>query len=220
MSVAAKLREYLKKAIRYEEQRNNAGYPDKIDWTKMPAYDPKLEALVPVIRGELPLKAHAHRADDIFTAVRIAKEFGVGLAIDHTTEGHEIAEALAKEGFPVSVGPNFGHATKYELRNKSFETPAILDRAGCQVSIITDSPVLEQRFLNHCVGKAIVEGMDPFKGLQAITINAARHIGVEDRVGSIEVGKDGDFVLVKGDPFALDTRILYTIIDGKIVYQR
>ena len=220
MSVAAKLREYLKKAIRYEEQRNNAGYPDKIDWTKMPAYDPKLEALVPVIRGELPLKAHAHRADDIFTAVRIAKEFGVGLAIDHTTEGHKIAEALAKEGFPVSVGPNFGHATKYELRNKSFETPAILDRAGCQVSIITDSPVLEQRFLNHCVGKAIVEGMDPFKGLQAITINAARHIGVEDRVGSIEVGKDGDFVLVKGDPFALDTRILYTIIDGKIVYQR
>ena len=220
MSVAAKLREYLKKAIRYEEQRKNAGYPDNIDWPKMPAYDPKLEALVPVIRGELPLKAHAHRADDIFTAVRIAKEFGVGLAIDHTTEGHEIAEALAKEGFPVSVGPNFGHATKYELRNKSFETPAILDRAGCQVSIITDSPVLEQRFLNHCVGKAIVEGMDPFKGLQAITINAARHIGVEDRVGSIEVGKDGDFVLVKGDPFALDTRILYTIIDGKIVYQR
>lgn len=219
MSVAAKLREYLNKATRYEEQRKMAGYPDKTDWSKMPAYDPKLEALVPVIRGELPLKAHAHRADDIFTAVRIAKEFGVGLAIDHTTEGHEIAEALAKEGFPVSVGPNFGHATKYELRNKSFETPAILDKAGCRVSIITDSPVLEQRFLNHCVGKAIVEGLDPFKGLQSITINAARHIGVDDRVGSIEVGKDGDFVLVKGNPFALDMAILYTIIDGKIVYQ-
>ena len=119
----------------------------------------------------------------------------------------------------MSVGPNFGHATKYELRNKSFETPAVLDRAGCRVSIITDSPVLEQRFLNHCAGKAIAEGLDPFKGLQAITINAARHIGVADRVGSIEVGKDGDFVLVKGNPFALDTHILYTIIDGKIVYK-
>ena len=236
MSIAAKLREYLTKARIYDEKLREAGckggkhpqapssgdgtnLPDSIDWSKMPAYDPKLEALVPVIRGELPLKAHAHRADDIFTAIRIAKEFGVGLAIDHTTEGHRIAEVLAKEGFPVSVGPNFGHATKYELRNKSFETPAVLDRAGCNVSIITDSPVIEQRFLNHCVGKAVAAGMDPFKGLQAVTINAAKHIGVEDRIGSIEVGKDGDFVLVKGNPFALDTTILYTIIDGKIVWQ-
>ncbi len=219
MSVAAKLREYLTKAVIYDEKMRLAGWPDETDRSKMPDYDPKVEALVPVIRGELPLKAHAHRADDIFTAIRIAKEFGAGLAIDHTTEGHQIAEALAKEGFPVSVGPNFGHATKYELRNRSFETPAILDKAGCRVSIITDSPVLEQRFLNHCVGKAIAAGLDAFKGLQAVTINAAKHIGVGDRVGSIEVGKDGDFVLVKGNPFALNTNILYTIIDGKIVYQ-
>jgi len=219
MSVAAKLREFLTKAVIYDEKRKQAGWPDAVDWSKMPSYDPKLEALVPVIRGKLPLKAHAHRADDIFTAIRIAREFGVGLAIDHTTEGHRIAGTLAKEGFPVAVGPNFGHATKYELRNKSFETPAILDKAGCRVSIITDSPVLEQRFLNHCVGKAIAAGLDVFKGLQAVTINAARHIGVEDRVGSIEVGKDGDFVLVKGNPFALDTNVGYTIIDGKIVHQ-
>jgi len=219
MSVAAKLREFLTKAVIYDEKRKQAGWPDAVDWSKMPSYDPKLEALVPVIRGKLPLKAHAHRADDIFTAIRIAREFGVGLAIDHTTEGHRIAGTLAKEGFPVAVGPNFGHATKYELRNKSFETPAILDKAGCRVSIITDSPVLEQRFLNHCVGKAIAAGLDVFKGLQAVTINAARHIGVEDRVGSIEVGKDGDFVLVKGNPFALDTNVVYTIIDGKIVHQ-
>ncbi len=222
MSIAAKLREYLTKAKIYDEKLREAGCTggkQNIDWSKMPAFDPKLEALVPVIRGELPLKAHAHRADDIFTAIRIANEFGVRLAIDHTTEGHLIAEALAKEGYPVSVGPNFGHATKYELRNRSFETPAVLDKAGCRVSIITDSPVIEQRFLNHCVGKAIAAGMDPFKGLQAVTINAAKHIGVEDRVGSIEVGKDGDFVLVKGTPFALDTTILYTIIDGKIVWR-
>ncbi len=193
--------------------------PDSIDWSKMPAYDPKLEALVPVVRREMPLKAHAHRADDIFTAIRIAKEFGLKLAIDHTTEGHQIAEELAKEGFPVSVGPTFGHATKYELRNKSFETPAVLAAAGCRVSIITDSPVIEQRFLAHCVGMAIYNGLDEFIGLQSVTINAAKHIGIEDRVGSIEVGKDGDFVLVKGNPFVLDATILYTIIDGKIVYR-
>ena len=248
MSIAAKLREYLKKARIYDEKLRAAGCTggkysdvssgtdcpkysdsptetdctnsqDNIDWSKMPAYDSKLEALVPVIRREIPLKAHAHRVDDIFTAIRIAKEFGLKLVIDHTTEGHQIAEELAKEGFPVSVGPSFGHATKYELRNKSFETPAVLAKAGCQVSIITDSPVIEQRFLNHCVGMAIYNGLDEFAGLQSVTINAARHIGIEDRVGSIEVGKDGDFVLVKGNPFALDTTILYTIIDGKIVYR-
>lgn len=192
---------------------------DKIDWSRMPDYDPKVEALVPVIRREMPLKAHVHRVDDIFTAIRIAKEFGLGLALDHTTEGHLIAQELAEEGFPVAVGPSFGHATKYELRNKSYETPAVLAKAGCSVSIITDSPVIEQRFLAQCVGGAIYAGLDEFTGLQSITINAAKHIGIEDRVGSIEVGKDGDFVLVKGNPFALDTTVLYTIIEGRIVYQ-
>jgi len=219
MSVAAKLREYLTKAIIYDEKRKLAGWPDQIDYAKMPAYDPKIEALVPVIRGELPLKAHAHRADDIFTAIRVAKEFGLKVVLDHVTDGSLIAEELAKEGFPVAVGPSFGHATKYELKNKDFETVADLAKAGCRVSIITDSPVIEQRFLNHCVGRAIYSGLDPFTALQAVTINAAKHIGIEDRVGSIEAGKDGDFVVVKGNPFTLDTPVLYTIINGKIVYQ-
>ena len=219
MSVAAKLREHLTKAIIYDEKRKLAGWPDQVDYAKMPAYDPKIEALIPVIRGEIPLKAHAHRADDIFTAIRVAKEFGVKLTIEHTTDGSLIAEELAKEGFPVAVGPTFGHATKYELKNKGFDTPAALAKAGCSVSIITDSPVIEQRFLSHCVGRAIHNGLDEFTGLQSITINPAKHIGIADRVGSIEVGKDGDFVLVKGNPFALDTTMLYTIIDGQIVYQ-
>lgn len=219
MSVAAKLREYLTKAIQYEEKLKAAGYPDQIDYSKLPAYDQKLEALLPVIRGEMPLKAHAHRADDIFTAIRVAKEFGVKLTIEHTTDGALIAEDLAKEGYPVAVGPSFGHATKYELKNKGFETPAVLARAGCQVSIITDSPVIEERFLAHCVGRAIYNGLDEFTGLQSITINAAKHIGVADRVGSIEEGKDADFVIVKGNPFALDTKVLYTIIDGAVRYQ-
>lgn len=219
MSVAAKLREVLNQTIHYDRKLKAAGYPDNIDYSKLPAYDVKLEAMLPVIRGEMPLKAHAHRADDIYTAIRIAKEFGLELRIDHTTDGALIADDLAKEGFPVAVGPSFGHATKYELRNKGFQTPVILAKAGCQVSIITDSPVIEERFLALCAGRAIYSGLSEFQALQAITINAAKHIGAETRVGSIEEGKDADFVLVKGTPFAVDTRILYTIIDGKVVYQ-
>ncbi len=218
MSIAAKLREMLKKAQIYQQKLELAGYPDKVDYSKLPEYDVKLEALLPVIRKEIPLKAHAHRADDIFTAIRIAKEFDLDLRIEHVTDGSIIAEALAKEGYPLAVGPSFGHASKYELKNKSFGTVAALAQAGCQVSIITDSPVTEGRYLALCAGRAIYEGLDEFTALQAITINAAKHIGVADRVGSIEVGKDADFVLVKGNPFAVDSGILYTIIDGKIVF--
>lgn len=219
MSVAAKLRETLRKTIIYDKKLQEAGYPEVTDYSKLPAYDAKLEAMLPVIHGEMPLKAHVHRADDIFTAIRIAKEFGLDLRIDHTTDGGLISEDLAKEGFPVAVGPSFGHATKYELKNKGFETPAILAKAGCQVSIITDSPVIEERYLPLCAGRAIYNGMSEFDALQAITIHAAKHINAADRVGSIEEEKDADFVLVKGNTFQVDTRILYTIIDGEIVYQ-
>lgn len=217
MTVAAKLREMLKKAIEYDRKIREAGYPDDIDESKLPTYDAKLEAMLPVVRKEIPLKAHAHRADDIFTAMRVAKEFDLDLRIDHTTDGALIAEDLAKEGYPVAVGPSFGHATKYELKHKGFETPGILANAGCQVSIITDSPVIEQRYLPLCAGQAIRNGMKEFDALQAVTINAAKHAGVEDRVGSIEEGKDADFVLIKGSPFAVDAKILYVIIDGKEV---
>lgn len=182
MSVAAKLREVLNQTILYDRKLKAAGYPDNIDYSKLPAYDVKLEAMLPVIREEMPLKAHAHRADDIYTAIRIAKEFGLELRIDHTTDGALIADDLAKEGFPVAVGPSFGHATKYELRNKGFQTPAILAKAGCQVSIITDSPVIEERFLALCAGRAIYSGLSEFEALQAITINAAKHIGAETSV--------------------------------------
>ena len=220
MSVAAKLREMFHKAMEYEEKKRAAGFPDAIDYAKLPPYDCKLEALLPVIRKELPIKAHAHRADDIFTAIRIAKEFEFDLRLDHVTDGALIAEELAKEGYPVAVGPSFGHATKYELKNKSFETPAVLAKAGCQVSIITDSPVIEERYLPLCAGRAINCGMDAYDELKAITIHAARHIGVEDRVGSIEEGKDADFVLVKGNPFAVDTEIVSVMIDGNVVVQK
>lgn len=219
MSIAAKLRETLNKAIIYDKKLQAAGWPDDIDVTKLPSYDAKLEALLPVLHGEIPLKAHAHRADDIFTAIRIAKEFDLDLRIDHTTDGSLIAEELAKEGFPVAVGPSFGHAGKYELKNKRFDTPGILAKAGCQVSIITDSPVIEGCYLPLCAGRAMYCGMNEFEALKAITINAAKHIGVEERVGSIEEEKDADFVLVKGTPFSINAKILYTIIDGKVIFK-
>jgi imidazolonepropionase-like amidohydrolase len=218
MSIAAKLREMFNKTMDYSRRLEAAGWPDATDYTKMPPYDCKLEALLPVVRKEMPLKAHVHRADDIFTAIRIAREFDLDLRLDHTTDGALIAEELAKEGYPVAVGPSFGHATKCELRNKSFETPGILAEAGCKVSIITDSPVIEGRYLPLCAGRAIYCGMDAFEALRAITIHAAAHIGVEDRVGSIEEGKDADFVLVEGNPFALDAKIRYVIIDGKVAH--
>lgn len=213
MSTAAKLRVTLREAQEYRERLQAAeSVKDR------PKYNAKLEALLPVLSGEIPLKAHAHQANDIFTAIRIAKEFGVKLTLEHCTDGSLIADELAAEGYPVCVGPSFGHATKIELRNKSFSTPGILSKAGCHVSIITDSPVIPQQYLPLCAGLAVKSGMDPFEALKAITIYPAEHLGIADRVGSIETGKDADLVIADGDPLISDTRILYTIIDGEVCY--
>ena len=215
MATASKLRALLMKTIEYEEKLKIAVE----DSSKKPAFDPKLEAMLPVIQGKMPLKAHAHRADDIFTAIRIAKEFNVKLTLEHVTDGSLIAHELAKAGYPCAVGPSFGHPGKRELENKSFETPGILAKAGCEVCIITDAGVVPIQNLPLCAGLAVREGMDEFDALKAITINAAKHIGIEDRVGSIEIGKDADFVISKEDPMLSDTRIKYTIIDGMVKYQ-
>lgn len=210
MTVAAKLRNMLNKAVEYKEKLEAAGD----DVTKKPAYDEKLQALLPVLNREIPLKAHAHRADDICTALRIAKEFNLKITIEHCTEGHMIVDELVKENVPLAIGPSFGHATKYELRNKTFETPGILAAAGCQVSIITDSPVIPQQYLPLCAGLAVKSGMDPYEALKAITINSAKHLGVEDRVGTLEVGKDADIVIADGCPFESSTNIVHTFING------
>ena len=214
MTTAAILREALMKAQLYLRKKEAAGD----DLSKLPPFDMKLEALIPVLRREIPLKAHAHRADDIFTAIRIAKEFGVRLTLEHVTEGHLIADELAKTGLCMAVGPSLGHATKVEVRNKSWQTPGILSRAGCHVSIITDCTVIPQQYLPLCAGMAVCAGMDPFEALRAITINPAEHIGVADRVGSIEEGKDADIVLTNGNPFEVSTRVHRVLISGKTVY--
>ena len=213
MTTAFKLREALAKAKEYMEKKEAAGD----DLSKRPALDMKCEALIPVLKGEMPLKAHAHATDDIFTALRIAKEFGTKITLEHVTEGHLIVEELAKENVPLAVGPSLTSASKFELRNKSWTTPGVLAKAGCQVSIITDSPVIPQEYLPLCAGLAVHAGMDPFAALQAITINAAKHAGIEDRVGSLEVGKDADIVITDGCPFEVSTKVECVLIDGKVI---
>ena len=213
MTLAAVIRDILSKAKRYKDAIDRADG----DETKYPAFDSKLDALLPVMRGEIPLKAHAHQANDIFTAIRIAKEFGVKLTLEHVTDGHLIAEELGKAGYMVAVGPTMTNASKYELRNKSWETPVALSKAGCHVSIITDSPVIAQDNLPFCAGFAVKAGMDPFEALKAITIYAAEHIGAQDRVGSLEVGKDADIVICDGNAFEISSKIEKVLIDGKIV---
>ncbi len=210
MTVAAKLRETLFKAREYMEKLDAAGD----DPSKRPGFDMKYEALLPVMRGEIPLKAHAHRADDICTAIRIAKEFGVKLTIEHCTEGHLIVDELVRAGYPVAVGPSLTSASKSELLYKTFATPGILAKAGLSVSIITDAPVIPQEYLPLCAGLAVKAGMDPFDALCAITINPAKHIGIEDRVGSIEVGKDADLVLAADDIMLAATAPEAVILNG------
>ena len=213
MTNAAKIREALNKAKVYKAKIEAAGD----DASKLPAYDQKSEALIPVLNHEIPLKAHAHQANDIFTAIRIAKEFGVGLTLEHVTEGHMIVDELAKENLPLAVGPTFGHASKFELQNKTWETPGILAKAGCHVSIITDAPVTPLHSLPLCAGLAIKAGMDEYDALRAVTINPAEHIGIADRVGSLEEGKDADVVIVDGCPFDVTGVIKHVLINGEEV---
>ena len=214
MSTASLLREALFLAREYMEKKEAAGD----DIFKRPPYNMKWEALIPVLKGEMPLKAHAHATDDIFAALRVAKEFGVKITLEHVTEGHLIADELAKENVMMAVGPTLTHATKFELRNKSWTTPGVLSKAGCHVSIITDSPVIPQQYLPLCAGMAVKAGMDPFEALKAITIHPAEHLGIEDRVGSIEEGKDADLVITDGDPFEVSTEVKMVWIDGKPVF--
>ena len=211
MATAALLRELLFKAKRYCEDKENG---------KNPSFDMKLEAMIPVIKGEIPLKAHAHRADDILTSIRIAKEFGVKLTLDHCTDGALIADELAKEGYPAFVGPTpFGRKSKIELSNKSLETVSILHEAGVKVSIITDCPVITQENLPLCAAMAVTAGLDVEVAWRAITINPATSLGIGDRVGSLEKGKDADIVIWTADPMTtVGAKSYITLIDGKVVY--
>jgi imidazolonepropionase-like amidohydrolase len=183
------------------------------------ARDPKLEALAMVLRREIPWRQHAHRADDIATALRIADEFGYDLVLDHGTEAHLLADVLAERGVPVLIGPLFTTKSKVELRGRSIANPGKLANAGVEISIITDHPVIPINFLVHQATLSVKEGLDPVTALRSITINPARVLGLAERIGSLEPGKDADVVLWSGDPLDVMQRALTVWIGGKEVYR-
>ena len=211
MGIAALLRETLYEAKQYVRDKENG---------KLQKEDFQMEAWIPVFRREIPLKAHAHRADDILTAIRIAKEFEIDITIDHGTESHLIVDEIKTSEFPVIVGPELTSRSKIEVKNMNFRTNKVLSEAGILFAITTDHPVTMIQYLPLCAGIAVKNGLPVEEGLKAITINAARICQVDDRVGSIKKGKDADIAIFTGNPMEVFTETLYTIINGQIVYDR
>lgn len=210
MATASIIRESLQKACDY--LKNLEEYEKNPDEDEKPEYDIKSEALIPVLKGEIPLHAHAHRADDIFTAIRIAEEFGVKLVLVHCTEGHMIAEELKAEGYPVLLGPILTDRSKPELKNQSEATPAVLSAQGLSTAIITDHPETPEKYLPLCAAMAVKHGMDRSEALRAITVNPAKICGIDSRVGSIEAGKDADLVIWDGNPLDIMTKPYKVIV--------
>lgn len=214
MATAALLRETLIKGRNYLNKKEAAiKNGENFD------IDIKMESLIPLLKGEIPLKAHAHRADDILTAIRIAKEFNLKLTLDHCTEGHLIKKQIKESGYAAIIGPTISRKSKIELCNKTLETPRILQEAGVKVAIATDHPVVLLDYLPLCAALACKEGLSQYEALKTITINAAEILGINDRVGSLEEKKDADIIILDGAPFDIFTKVLYTIIDGNIVYR-
>jgi imidazolonepropionase-like amidohydrolase len=210
MAIAAMLREELFKARKY--------YEKKCTGMKREEEDFKYECWLPVFEKKIPLKAHVHRADDILTAIRIAKEFGLDLTLDHCSEGHLIAEEVKRSGFPAIVGPDLASRNKIEVQNMAFKTVGILNKAGVKTAIATDHPVSLIQSLPICAGLAVKAGMDESEALKAITLYPAQICRVDHRVGSLQVGMDADIAIFTDNPLKVDTRTLCTLVDGKIVY--
>lgn len=204
MGIASLIREELYLARQYFEEGGNGKF--------------NMECYRDVFEGKIPLKAHVHRADDIFTAIRIAKEFGVGLTLDHCTEGHLIAEQIAKSGFPAIVGPSLAARTKEEVSRSDFMTAGILQKAGVPVALTTDHPVSRIQYLPLCAALSVKEGMDKWAALRAITIEAARICRVSERIGSLKAGKDADLVLYDGHPFDIFSSVAMTMVNGEIAW--
>lgn len=214
MAIAGMLREELVRAVEYARRKKAAR-----EQGESFEEDFRLECWLPVLDRQIPLKAHVHRVDDIFTAIRIAKEFNLRMTLDHCSEGHLIAEELAAEGFPAIVGPDLASRSKIEVQNMAFKTVGILNRAGVMTAVTTDHPVSLIASLPLCAGLAVKSGLPLEEGYRSITIYAARICGVDDRVGSLEEGKDADIAIFTGNPMEIFTETLYTIIDGNIVYE-
>jgi imidazolonepropionase-like amidohydrolase len=213
MGVAGVLRDWLLKTQNYVEKKEKF----KDDTDKLPEKDIKLESLEPVLKKEIPFRAHAHRADDVATAVRICEEFGVDMSWEHATEGHRIAEWIADKKIPAVWGPSLAAKGKWEMRELSFETPLALYDAGVKFAIQTDAVGSTIRFLPICAALSVKAGLPYEYALKAITIIPAEIIGVADRVGSIEKGKDADLRLLDGEPLEYMTKCEKVIIEGKVV---
>ena len=208
MGTASVIREELYRAKQY------------FDNTENQQADFSLECYRPLFDGKIPLKAHVHRADDIFTAIRIAEEFGLSLTLDHCTEGHLIAEKIAESGFPAIVGPSLASRNKKEVAQSDFKTAGVLKKAGVTVALTTDHPVSRIQYLPLCAGLAAKEGLGEVNALRAITIDAARICRVDHRLGSLEVGKDADIVIINGNPLEIASTVEFTIINGEIAWRR
>ena len=206
MQISALLRETLEKTKEYMKKKEDG---------KDVAYDQKLEAMIPVVKRELPLKCHAHRADDILTAIRIAKEENIKITLDHVTDARSILPQIKESGFPCICGPALTHKSKFELANMSFETPNELYKAGILFSIITDSPVIPQQYLSLSAALAAKAGLPEYEAIKAITINPAKILGLDNRVGSIKVGKDADFVVCTKNILDTQNEIQSVYVDGK-----
>ena len=214
MGVAGVLRENLQKAKNYMEKKERfADDPEKI-----PEVDLRLEALIPVLKKEIPLRAHAHRADDVATAIRICEEFDVEMSWEHATEGHRIADYIAEKKVPAVWGPSLTSRGKWEMRELGYGTPKVMYDAGVKFAIQTDAPGSTIRFLPICAALCVKEGLPYDYALKAITIIPAEILGVADRVGSLEVGKDADLRLLSGEPLEYMTKCQKVIIDGEVVY--
>ncbi len=209
MGTAALLRRTLWDAKQYLQDKK-AG--------KIEAEDFEMEPWIPVLEKEIPLKAHAHRADDILTAIRIAKEFDVDITIDHGTEGHLITQQIKESGFPVIIGPDLTARSKPEVQYMNFKTNRVLSDAGILTAITMDHPVTLLQYLPLCAGIAVRSGMELEAALRAITINAARICRVDERVGSLRAGKDADIAIYSGNPLEVFTKTLWVFIDGEEVY--
>lgn len=210
MAIASLIREELFLARQYLSDVQNGNCPK--NFTK--------ECYRELFDGKIPIKAHVHRADDIFTAIRIAKEYGLQITLDHCTEGHLIAEEIAAGGFPAIVGPSLASRSKNEVSLSDFKTAGILQKAGVTVALTTDHPVSRIQHLLLCAAMAAREGLGEIEALRAITINAARICRVDNRLGSLKVGKDADIAIYKGNPLEMASTLYATIINGEIVWPK
>lgn len=209
MGIAAMLRNTLHQAVQYKKDKESGN---------ITAEDFEMEPWIPVLNKEIPLKAHAHRADDILTAIRIAREFDVDITIDHGTESHLVVDEIKKSGFPVIAGTDLTSRSKLEVQYMDFKTSGILQEAGILFSITTDHPVALIQYLPLCAGLAVKHGLPMEEGLKALTIYPAQICRVDDRVGSLKEGKDADIAIFSGNPMEIFTKTLYTIINGEIIY--